>query len=82
MELIFRQCVRQIRVENTFAFIDGGSNYYMSSSICLFLTQFLRENVRFGTSVISKYHFSFRSPQTSDPFFFDVTVNSEKKESD
>ncbi|EGT45635.1 hypothetical protein CAEBREN_30529 [Caenorhabditis brenneri] len=39
-----KQCIRQVRVENTFGFIDGGSNSYMSSSICRFLTSYLREN--------------------------------------
>ncbi|CAB3401869.1 unnamed protein product [Caenorhabditis bovis] len=39
-----KQCIRQLRVNNTFAFIDGGSNFYISSSICRFLSQFLREN--------------------------------------
>uniref|UniRef100_A0A1I7TT57 PPM-type phosphatase domain-containing protein n=1 Tax=Caenorhabditis tropicalis TaxID=1561998 RepID=A0A1I7TT57_9PELO len=39
-----KQCVRQIRVDNTFGFVDGGSNSYMSSSICRFLISILREN--------------------------------------
>ncbi|CAO4371341.1 unnamed protein product [Caenorhabditis nigoni] len=39
-----KQCIRQVRVENTFGFIDGGSNSYMASSICRFLTSYLREN--------------------------------------
>ncbi|EFP10651.1 hypothetical protein CRE_01121 [Caenorhabditis remanei] len=40
-----KQCIRQVRVENTFGFIDGGSNSYMSSSICRFLTSYLKENM-------------------------------------
>ncbi|CAI5446652.1 unnamed protein product [Caenorhabditis angaria] len=39
-----KQCIRQMRVANTFAFIDGGSNYFMSTSISRFLSQYLREH--------------------------------------